>query len=174
LRAAIARGVRRDTVIALETIAARDASDLVRIEAREKSVRERRPHPDLLARKIFRGDFTYRGDVEMKLNWKNTIGGLALLAMALPVWARTDSVQFVTTQPTTIDGFSLAPGSYNLKADDSTNQVTVEQNGTVVTQIPCKWVQLPQKPDHSEVISNASKVTQLEFSGKTEAATFNR
>jgi hypothetical protein len=112
----------------------------------------------------------------MKLNWKNALGGAALLAMALPVWAHTDTVRFVTTQPTTIAGYQLAPGSYDLKANDSTNQVTIQndEDGTKVTEVPCKWVQLTQKADHDEVLSNNATVTELEFSGKMEAATFNR
>lgn len=111
----------------------------------------------------------------MKLNWKNALGGLALVALALPVWAHTDSIRYVATHPVTIAGVQLAAGTYELKADDSTNQVTVQKDGgAVVTQVPCKWIQLPQKPQASEVLSNQSEVTQLDFSGKTEAATFNR
>jgi hypothetical protein len=110
----------------------------------------------------------------MKLNWKNTLGGFALLAMALPVWAHTDSLPFVTNQATTIGGHKLAAGSYRLDASDTTNQVQVKQNGTTVATVPCKWVQLPQKASQSEVLSNNSKITELEFSGKTEAVTFNR
>jgi hypothetical protein len=110
----------------------------------------------------------------MKVNWRNVLGSAALMAMALPVWAHTDSVSYVTAQPTTIGGYQLAPGSYELKADNSTNQVTIEKNGAKVTEVPCKWVQLTQKADHDEVLSNNATVTELEFSGKTEAATFNR
>lgn len=109
----------------------------------------------------------------MKLNWKNTLGGLAVLAMALPVWAHTDSIQYVVTQPTTIAGYQLAPGSYDLKANDATNTVTVQENGAVVTQVPCKFVQLPQKAGQTAVLSDGAKVTGLHFSGKTEAVTFN-
>jgi hypothetical protein len=110
----------------------------------------------------------------MKLNWKNTLGGIALLAMALPVWAHTDSLPFVTDQTTTIGGYKLAPGSYTLNASDTTNQVEVRKDGATVATVPCKWVQLPQKANESEVLSNNSTVTELEFSGKTEAVTINR
>lgn len=110
----------------------------------------------------------------MKLNWRNALGGTALLAMALPVWAHTDSVRYVATQPTTIGGFQLGPGTYVLKADDSTNQVTIDKNGATVTEVPCKWVQLTTKASNDEVLSNNSTVTELKFSGKMEAATFNR
>jgi hypothetical protein len=110
----------------------------------------------------------------MKLNWKSTLGVLALAAMALPVWAHTDSVTFVVTQPTKIGNYQLAAGTYQLKADDVKNEVTVEQDGNVVTQIPCNWTQLPQKANDSEVQTNDTSVTQLLFQGKTEAATFNQ
>jgi hypothetical protein len=110
----------------------------------------------------------------MKLNWKHSLGGLALAAMALPVWAHTDTIQYQAEQAETIAGVQLSPGSYELKADDSTNKVTVEQNGSVVATVNCQWKQLPEKAERSEVLSNQSQVTELHFSGKTEAATFAR
>lgn len=110
----------------------------------------------------------------MKLYWQQALGGLALLVMALPVWAKTDSIQYVTTQPTTIEGHKLAPGTYTFNASDTTNKVAVEKNGSTVATLPCKWIQLPQKAAKSEVLSNNSKVTELKFAGKTEAATFAR
>ncbi len=110
----------------------------------------------------------------MRLNWKQILGGLALFAMALPVWAHTDSIHYVATQPTTIEGHKLAPGTYDLKASDTTNQVEIQQNGATVTKVPCKWIQLPKKAQNSEVLTNNSRITQLQFSGKTEAATFAR
>jgi hypothetical protein len=116
------------------------------------------------------GEFTYRGDVKMKLNWKNTLGCAALVAMALPVWAASESAQFVVDQPTTIGGYTLQPGDYNLKADKSKSEVTVEQNGEVVTTVPCTWIQLSQKAAATQVITDQSKVTELDFSGKTDAA----
>lgn len=110
----------------------------------------------------------------MRLNWQQALGGLALCALALPVWAKTDSVQYMTTQPTTIEGHKLAPGSYTLNASDTTNKVVVKKDGTTIATVPCKWIQLPQKADRSEVLSNNSKLTELKFAGKTEAATFAR
>jgi|SRR5580698_2468853 hypothetical protein len=108
----------------------------------------------------------------MKLNWKSTLGGLALAAMALPVWAHTESLDYLATQPTTIGNYQLAPGEYQLKADDVKNEVTVEQGGFVITQVPCKWVQLQQKANSTEVQTSDTGVTQLTFAGKTEAVTF--
>ncbi len=110
----------------------------------------------------------------MRLNWQQALGGLALLAMALPVWAKTDTVQYTATQPTTIEGHKLAPGTYTLNASDTTNKVVIQQNGSTVATLPCKWIQLPKKADRSEVLSNNSTVTELKFAGKTEAATFAR
>lgn len=110
----------------------------------------------------------------MKLHWQQVLGGLALFAMALPVWAKTDSVRYIATQSTTIEGHRLAPGSYTLNASDTTDKVVVQKNGTTVATVPCKWIQLPQKAKRSEVLSNRSKLTQLKFAGQTEAATFAR
>lgn len=110
----------------------------------------------------------------MKVSWQHALGGVALLAMALPVCAKTDSVKYVSTQPTTIEGHKLAAGSYTLNASDTTDKVAVEQNGKKIATVPCKWIQLPKKAQRSEVLSNRSKLTQLRFAGETEAATFAR
>jgi hypothetical protein len=110
----------------------------------------------------------------MNLRWQQALGGLALFAMALPVWAKTDSVQYISTKPTMIEGHKLAPGSYTLDASDTTDKVVVQKNGTTVATVPCKWIQLPQKANRSEVLSSSSKLTELKFAGKTEAATFAR
>lgn len=110
----------------------------------------------------------------MKVNWKHSLGGLALFALALPVWAHTDSIHFTAEQPETIAGVKLSAGNYDLRADDSDNKVTVEQNGSVIATVNCQWKQLPEKAQRSEVLSNQSEVTELHFSGKTEAATFAR
>jgi hypothetical protein len=116
------------------------------------------------------GELTYRGDVKMKLNWRNSLVCAALAAMAVPVWAASESAQFMVDQPTTIGGYTLQPGDYDLKADKSKNEVTVEQNGEVLTKVPCTWIQLPQKADATQVITDQSKVTELDFNGRTDAA----
>jgi len=110
----------------------------------------------------------------MKVSWRQVLGGLALFAMALPVWAKTDTIQYTATQPTMIEGHKLAPGNYTLNASDTTNKVLVQRNGRTVATVPCKWIQLPQKADRSEVLSSSSKLTQIRFAGKTKAATFAR
>jgi len=111
----------------------------------------------------------------MKIHWANVVGGVALLAMGVPVLAHTDSVEFSATHSTMIGGYKLAPGVYEFKADDSKNQVTVEaEDSGVVTKIPCKWIQLPAKANNTEVLSDDSGVTELTFAGKTEAASFGQ
>ncbi|HKQ86039.1 MAG TPA: hypothetical protein VJS43_04635 [Candidatus Acidoferrales bacterium] len=110
----------------------------------------------------------------MQLRWQQALGGLALLTMALPVWAKTDTIQYIATQPTMIEGHKLAAGTYTFNASNTTDKVVVQKDGTTVATVPCKWIQLPQKAKRSEVLSNRSKLTQLRFAGQTEAATFAR
>jgi hypothetical protein len=42
-------------------------------------------------------------------------------------------------------------------------------NGKIVASIPCEWVQLAQKARQTEVLFNADRVVEIDFSGKTEA-----
>jgi hypothetical protein len=108
----------------------------------------------------------------MTPKWKHLLGGAALFTMALPVWAHTDAVRYVAVQPAMVEGHKLAPGTYTLDASDTTNQVEVKKNGNVIATVPCKWIQLPQKANHSEVLSDKARLTELKFAGKTEAVRF--
>ena len=95
----------------------------------------------------------------------------AALVLSLPIWARTDSAQLVVDHPVTIGAQQLEPGTYNLKANDGEKQINVVRadNGKIVASIPCEWVQLAQKARQTEVLFDADRVVEIDFSGKTEA-----
>jgi hypothetical protein len=101
------------------------------------------------------------------------VGVLAVVALALPVWAKssshTDSTTFEPEQSATIGQTQLKPGQYTLKATESGNQLEILQHGTVIATVPCTWVELGQKPRYSEVFSDKDRVTQVEFQGRMEA-----
>ncbi|MGE5327058.1 MAG: hypothetical protein ACM3NO_08455 [Deltaproteobacteria bacterium] len=110
----------------------------------------------------------------MRVHWKQYLGVLAVLAMAMPVWAgrsssRTDSTPYDTMQTVTIGKTQLKPGHYTLKAKESQDELRVLQNGKLLATVPCHWVKLAKKPDNSEIVSNKNKVTRVEFEGRAEA-----
>ena len=108
----------------------------------------------------------------MRLNWRKTLGAVALLSMSVPVWAKTDSIDYVIDHPMTIAGHQLSAGTYKISANETGNEVQVKKDGDVVATVPCQWIQLPAKARADQVVENGSQVTELQFSGKTQAATF--
>ncbi|MGH9772527.1 MAG: hypothetical protein ACRD4Q_12655 [Candidatus Acidiferrales bacterium] len=105
-------------------------------------------------------------------NTKLYLGGLAILLLALPGWARpsrTDTAQWDILQSATIGNTQLKPGNYQLKAQETANTLDVVRDGKVVAQAPCHWIQLPKKAQDTEVVMNKNQVVQVQFEGKTEA-----
>jgi hypothetical protein len=107
----------------------------------------------------------------MDIRTKTCLAVVAVLVLSLPIWARTDSAQLVVDHPVTIGTQQLEPGTYNLKANDGDKQISIARadNGKIVASVPCEWVQLAQKARQTEVLFNADRVIEIDFSGKTEA-----
>jgi hypothetical protein len=105
----------------------------------------------------------------MRLHAKQFLGGLALLALSVPVWAHTDSVAFYSDGSATIAGTQLKQGDYQLKVKDNATELQVTQSGKVVATIPVQWVQLPNKPETTEVVTDNDKIVEVDFGGKTQA-----
>ncbi len=110
----------------------------------------------------------------MDLRTKTSLTVVAVLALSLPIWARTDSAQLVIDHPVTIGTQQLEPGTYNLKANDGENQVSIVRadNGKTIASVRCEWVQLAQKPRETEVLFNADRVVEIDFGGKTKGVAF--
>ena len=70
--------------------------------------------------------------------------------------------------------YSSYAGNYQLRAEEGQSNLEIIHDGKVVATVPCSWMQLPSKAEYSEVQSNANQVTQVQFSGRTEAIQFNR
>jgi hypothetical protein len=110
----------------------------------------------------------------MDLRTKTSLTVVAVLALSLPIWARTDSAQLVIDHPVTIGTQQLEPGTYNIKANDGENEVNIVRadNGKTIASVPCEWVQLAQKPRETEVLFNADRVVEIDFGGKTKGVAF--
>jgi hypothetical protein len=108
-------------------------------------------------------------EADMRIGAKHFLAGVAVLALGLPVWARTESSELDVDHSVTIAGKQLSPGDYELKVEDNGTQVTVTKYGDVVVQVPCHWIQLPNKADSTEVKSSDNQITEIDFKGKTEA-----
>jgi hypothetical protein len=105
----------------------------------------------------------------MRKHVKRYLSGLALLVLALPVWAHTYSVPVTLDDAVTISGKQLGPGQYQLQVKDGENQLRVVHEDKTVAEVPCEWIQLPKKSNQSDVILREKQIVQVDFEGKTMA-----
>ena len=68
----------------------------------------------------------------------------------------------------------VQPGQYELRAEEGKSELQVRQNSRVLATVPIQWTTLPTKAQNSEIVSDGSKVTEVEFAGRTEAAQINQ
>jgi hypothetical protein len=108
----------------------------------------------------------------MRCSVKKFLGGLAILSLALPVWARPEKLytaEWDLNQATTIGNTQIEPGTYTVEAYANQNTLEILRDRKVIAQVPCHWIQLPQKASQTEVETNNNQIVQVQFSGKTEA-----
>jgi hypothetical protein len=103
---------------------------------------------------------------------KQYFAGLAILFLALPVWARpekTYTAEWDASQATTIGNAQIKPGIYKIEARENQNTLDIMRDGKVVAQTPCHWIHLAKKAADTEVDTSDNQIVEVEFSGKTEA-----
>jgi len=109
----------------------------------------------------------------MRWSAMKCLGGLAIVFLAMPVWARPDkpyTAQWQLSAATTIGNTQIKPGMYTVRAYAKQNTLEILRDNKVIAQLPCHWIQLPQKASETGVETNANnQIVQVEFSGKTEA-----
>jgi hypothetical protein len=70
----------------------------------------------------------------------------------------------------TIGSMQVQPGQYELKAEEGKSELQVIAKNKVIATVPIQWTKLPTKARNSEIITDGSKVTEVEFDGSAEAA----
>jgi hypothetical protein len=70
----------------------------------------------------------------------------------------------------TIGSMQVQPGQYELKAEEGKSELQVLQKNKVIATVPIQWTKLPTKARASEIVTDGSKVTEVEFEGRIEAA----
>jgi hypothetical protein len=105
----------------------------------------------------------------MRIHTKHFIAGLAVLTLTMPAWARTYKQSLKTDKSEMIGTTQLTAGSYEIAADDAKKELNILENGKVMATVQGQWVKLPKKPQYSTVISDGSKITQVQFSGSDQA-----
>jgi hypothetical protein len=100
---------------------------------------------------------------------------LAFSLAAFPLWAaHSYSTDWSPTQSITIGTTQIQPGQYQLKAEEGKSELQVIQKNKVIATVPVHWTTLPSKPGSSEILTDGTKVTAVEFGGRTEAVQINQ
>lgn len=96
------------------------------------------------------------------------------LALVKPAAARNkmaaDSKTTIATtvdllNPATLAGKQLAPGTYEVKADET--KLTLKHNGKVVAEVPVQWKDEQTKARYSAIVVEGDQVKEFHFGGKT-------
>jgi hypothetical protein len=112
----------------------------------------------------------HRRNRPLHLNRKNLVLSLAFSLVALPVWAaHTYSTDWSPSQPINIGTMKVQPGQYELKAEAGKSELQVLQKNKVIATVPIHWTTLTSKPRSSEIQTDGTKVTGVEFGGQTAA-----
>ena len=105
----------------------------------------------------------------MRFQAKHYLACLAVLALTMPVWARTYKASLALTNNTTIGSAQLKPGSYDLTADDTKKELNILQHGKIIATVQGEWVKIPQKAQAPSVDTDHDKITQVQFSESDQA-----
>ena len=105
----------------------------------------------------------------MRFQAKHYVACLAVLALTMPVWARTYKESLILNKNAMIGSAQLKPGSYELTADDTKKELNILQKGKIIATVQGQWVKIPQKAGASEVDFDGDKITQVQFSGIDQA-----
>jgi hypothetical protein len=106
----------------------------------------------------------------MKIRYYDLLLTTAVVAIAAPAWARTDTATLTFGKTAHVGSTMLAPGSYKVRAEENGKQIEFEKDGKVIAQIPCHWIQLNAKPQNDEALVDNDTVQEIRFEGRTAAA----
>ena len=104
----------------------------------------------------------------------SVLGALAL-ALALPIAARSDnpnptkeiaSMSMNLSNPVTLGGTELKPGSYSVKADSV--KVTFSRGGKMIAEAPVQWKNEADKAAHSSIVTESRQIKEIHFLGKSK------
>jgi hypothetical protein len=108
--------------------------------------------------------------IAVRSQLKYFLAGVALVALALPAWARTEHIDLTLEKPTMIGNAQVPAGHYEIEANDSKTDIMVlAKDGKVITDAQGQWIKLPTKAQDSEILYEGDHMTEVQFQGKPEA-----
>lgn len=97
---------------------------------------------------------------------------LAVLALAIPVFAKPVRKDISITQAAKVGKTTLNAGNYRFVIDG--NIATIEKNGKKVAESEGRWVNRGTKSEYDSVlVGEDGQVREVRFSGKNQVFVFN-
>lgn len=100
---------------------------------------------------------------------------LGALTLALPITARSDNTNpakeivsrsITLSNPATLGGTELKPGTYSVKADSV--KVTFSRGGKMIAEAPVQWKDEADKAAHSTIVTESSQIKEIHFVGESK------
>jgi hypothetical protein len=100
---------------------------------------------------------------------------LGALTLALPMTARSDdtnptkeivSKSMNLSNPVTLGGTELKPGSYSVKAYSV--KVTLSRGGKMIAEAPVQWKDEADEAAHSTIVTESGQIREIHFLGKSK------
>jgi len=100
---------------------------------------------------------------------------LGALTLALPMTARSDdtnptkeivSKSMNLSNPVTLGGTELKPGSYSVKAYGV--KVTFSRGGKMIAEAPVQWKDEADEAEHSTIVTESGQIREIHFLGKSK------
>lgn len=97
---------------------------------------------------------------------------LAIVALAVPVFAKPITKTFTISQNARLGKADLKAGQYRLLIDG--NKVTVQKGKEVVAEMACRWEERSAKADYDSVlIGSDGAVKEVRFAGDRRVLVLN-
>ena len=103
------------------------------------------------------------------LSFLGYLAGVKVGAAAYNI-AHTSTGPLILIGRTTIGSTQIQPGQYELRAEEGKSEIQVIQRNRVIAKVPIQWTKLPTKAQSAEILTDGTKVTEVEFAGRNEAA----
>ena len=91
------------------------------------------------------------------------------LTLAIPLWAKPLKKSITLYSPARVGNTALPAGKYELILNDK--EATFEKDNKIVAATPYQWKQIAKSPVDA-IVFNKDVLTEIEFSGKSQAIEF--
>jgi hypothetical protein len=108
----------------------------------------------------------------MKVRVYPALVAALMLSLTLPMWAKRLTAEIDLDKPARLGTVQLAPGHYQLVADEQTGVVRVLRNGRTVAEVKGEWFKMDRKPSYTETLMTQDTIQEIHFAGRLQGIRF--